>query len=69
MNAPADRTWIIVHTVFFWTLLICVIEYRLPFLCCDSCRQKEISQFENDEYFGRGRNSATDTAVDAPADE
>lgn len=53
MNAQADLTWMVVHIIVSWVLLIFIIEYRLHCICCDPRRMKEISQHDNDVYFGK----------------
>ncbi len=44
MNGPADIQWIFIHTIFFWCLLLLVLEWRLPCICCS--RIKRISRGE-----------------------
>ena len=66
MNAPADRFWMLIHVIFFWVLLIAVIEYRLHCLCCDPRKLREISMQENDEFFGRTQKGLEDVDDELP---
>lgn len=69
MNAPADLIWIIVHSIFFWVLLIGVIEYRLLCLCCDPRVPGEITKHDNDVYFGREELSESKRGMKAFDDD
>lgn len=48
MNGPADIQWIFVHTIFFWVILLFVLEWRLPCICCT--RFKRISRGEQAQF-------------------
>ena len=51
MNGKADMQWTVIHIIVFWFILLALIEYRLPCLCCR--RTKKITQEDNDMFFGR----------------
>jgi len=69
MNAPADSMWINVQFIFFWVLLLGVIEYRLLCFCCDPKAAREISKHDNDVYFGRENLSESKRGLNAVDDE
>ena len=74
MNAQADVTWMVIHIIFFWCLLIFIIEYRLHCLCCDPRRMKEITRHENDVFFGndtkeKGEDVDDEMAKDSESSE
>lgn len=58
MNGGADITWIVLHTLIFWAILIAFIEYRLCCLCCDS-KQKQVTYEDNCAFLDQAANEAT----------
>ena len=50
MNGSLDNEWILLHMIFFWIILIFVIEWRIPYCCC--CRMKQSTRKDDEEFFG-----------------
>ena len=65
MNGPADIQWIFVHTIFFWVILLFVLEWRLPCICCT--RFKRISRGEQEQFSKKSHEF--DDSADMDADE
>ena len=49
MNAPADHFWMLVHVIFFWIILLVIIELRILTRCCGG--MDTITADDNDAYF------------------
>lgn len=39
----------LIHTVFFWIVLMVIIEWRLPCCCCE--RMNSINQYDDEMFF------------------
>ena len=48
MNGPADVFSILVHMVLFWLILLFILEYKIPCLCCGPI--KRISRGEQAQF-------------------
>ena len=66
MNAPLDQIWMMIQIIFFWAVLILLIEYRLHFMGCDPRRMKVLSQHDNDQFFGKSPDDLVDIDDEIP---
>ena len=55
MNGPADIKWIIIHCIVFWCILLILIEWQLPCLCCywPDRKIRKITHLDNALAFSR----------------
>ena len=68
MNAPLDRRWMVIHIIFFWSVLIFFIEYRFHYLCCDPRRMKSLTQDDNDKFFGKASDDVAEIDGEVPVE-
>ena len=68
MNGKADMQITRFHIFIFWFILLALIEYKLPCICCS--RFRKVNKKDNDKFVGRTKfemeNSDQGESSEAP---